>query len=368
MPNFLLSCIFGVLDPLVTLPAWLTTQLVDYSSRITTKKSDPEQDNTFSECRYRLDSFDPSILMLPDSRKLSYAQFGSSSPTARTIFFLHGWPGARTEGTYLEEAAKTHNVRIICVDRPGVGLSTPDPNRTVLAHAKDIECLAQHLKAERYGVLGVSGGGPYALACAKALPADKLKVVSIVCGLGPSDIGYWGMFPLNYLGWTISSQYTPLFTRWWFGREPGARLDLSSAERMRMLRKNFENSRQKMPVKDVPIFGDEDVMKVHLRTATEAFRQGTRWMMQDMKLLASDLGFKVEDIRKDLKVQLLYGRLDGNVPLRHGEEVARRLKTGDGVGDEDESRVRLRIRDDDTHASIFFDYREEILKDMMKAM
>lgn len=368
MANFLVSCVFAVLDPLVTLPASLTTQLSDYYTRVTTQASRPEQDDTFSECHYRLDSVDPSTVTLPDSRKISYAQFGSSSPSAHTIFFLHGWPGSRIEGCYLDKAARTHNIRIVTIDRPGFGSSTPDPKRTVLSHAKDVDHVAQHLKAERYGVLGVSGGGPYALACAKALPADKLKVVSIVCGLGPSDIGYWGMFPTNYLGWTLSSHYTPHFLQWWFSREPGARLDLSNTERMKMLRNNFEKSRTKIPAKDVPIFGDADVMKVQLWSASETYKRGTQWIMQDMKLLASDLGFKVEDIRKDLKVQLLYARQDGNVPLKHGEEVARRLKIGDVSENGDESRVCLKIMDDDTHASIFFNYREEFLKDMAKAM
>ena len=63
-----------------------------------------------------------------------------------------------------------------------------------------MEQLAEHLHLERYGVVGMSGGGPYALACAAALPKEKLKAVMLVCGLGPPEIGYWGMAWLNYLG------------------------------------------------------------------------------------------------------------------------------------------------------------------------
>ncbi|KAJ9657634.1 hypothetical protein H2198_004162 [Neophaeococcomyces mojaviensis] len=356
MASFLASCACAILDPLITLPASLTTQLIDHYTRSTKQAS--EHDTTLNECRYQLDTSTSSTLILPDSRTLGYAQYGSSAPGAHTIFYVHGWPASRVEGTFLDSKAKRHNVRIICMDRPGIGLSSPHPTRTILSHARDIDHLAQHLQAERYGVLGVSGGGPYALACAYALPANKLKVVSLVCGLGPPDIGYWGMHPLNYLGWTYSPHYFPRFTKWWFSREPGARLDLNDKERMNMLIRDFQKSQAKMHPKDVKIFGDIDFWKVHLRRSNDVYAQGTDWFMQDMKLLASDPGFRIQDIRKDLKVQLWYGKLDKNVPLKHGEEVARRLGPG----------AELRVKEDDTHASIFFDWRDDFLGEMVKAM
>ncbi|KAK5102530.1 hypothetical protein LTR70_000388 [Exophiala xenobiotica] len=113
-----------------------------------------------------------------------------------------------------------------------------------------------------------------------------------------------------------------------------------------MMMRDFEKSKEKMHPKDAKLFGDID------------FWKGTDGFMQDMKLLARDPGFRIEDIRKDLKVQLWYGKLDGNVPLRHGEEIARRLGHG----------ADLRVKEDDTHASIFFDWRDEILAEMVKAM
>lgn len=96
------------------------------------------------------------------------------------------------EGALFDSPAITPRARMICVDRPGYGLSSPQPNRTILDHVKDIEYLAEHLGLDSYGCLGISGGGPYALACAKALPADKLKAVSIICGLGPPEVGKKG--------------------------------------------------------------------------------------------------------------------------------------------------------------------------------
>lgn len=306
-------------------------------------------------CRYRLDTTSSATFVLPDGRKLGYAEYGAT--TGQPVFCLHGFPGARLEVAALEPAASKVGARLIAVDRPGFGWSSPHENRTLLSHAHDVEALARHLKLERYGVLGVSGGGPYALACARALPADQLRAVSIVCGLGSPDMGYWGMKWMNYLGWTFGQRLSPALCRWWFSREPGARLDLSDEERMARLRQAFEKDKPKMHPKDIAVFGDTDFMKVHLRTAREAFGQGMAGFSLDFKLLNADFGFRIEDIRKDLPVQMWYGKLDTNVPLQHGEKIAARL--GDNA--------HLRVKDE-THASIWANWKEEYLGELVRAI
>lgn len=137
---------------------------------------------------YRLDTKGSASLTLPNGRTLSYAQYGLL--TGPAVFYVHGLPGSRLEGALFDAPAITPLARIIAVDRPGYGLSSPQPNRTILDHTKDIDYLAKHLNLDSYAVLGISGGGPYALACAAALPADKLKAVCLICGLGPPELGY----------------------------------------------------------------------------------------------------------------------------------------------------------------------------------
>ncbi|TKX26035.1 alpha/beta hydrolase fold-containing protein 5 [Elsinoe australis] len=139
-----------------------------------------------------------STFNTPDGRTVSYLQVGSS--TGKPIFFLHGTPGSRFEAAHLDEISKRHNVRMIGIDRPGIGLSTPKPGRTLVDAAHDVNNLADHLGIRTYGIIGVSGGGPYALACAATLPAERLKAVSIVCGLGLRDMSLKGMAWLNWLG------------------------------------------------------------------------------------------------------------------------------------------------------------------------
>ncbi|KAK5938080.1 hypothetical protein PMZ80_009669 [Knufia obscura] len=306
-----------------------------------------------TDCKYRLDTSSSATLVLPDRRKLGYAEYGA--PTGTPIFFFHGFPGSRVEGAFLDHEASKLGARIIAPDRPSIGWSSSHKNRTLLDHAKDTEALANHLKLEKYGVLGVSGGGPYALAAARALPAEKLRAVTMVCGLGSPDMGYWGMKWMNYLGWTYGQRYFPGLTRWYFGRMAGARLDLPEEERLRRMRQDFEKAKSSMHPKDVAFFGDTDTMRMHLRVAAEEYAQGMDGFSQDYTLLCTDFKFKIEDIRKDLPFRLWYGNLDTNVPLQHGQKVAAR------VG----ANARLRV-EDETHASIFANWKEEWLGELVK--
>jgi len=296
-----------------------------------------------------------ATFVLPDGRKLGYAEYGA--PTGQPILYQHGFPGSRVEVAPLDHVASKVGARIIAIDRPGMGLSTPHKTRTLLSHAQDVEALANHLKLERYGVLGISGGGPYALACARALPADKLRAVSIVCGLGSPDMGYYGMKWMNWIGWTFGQRVAPGLCRWWFSREPGARVDLSDEERMKLLRQGFEKDKAKMHPKDLAVFGDIEFMQSHLRSSREAFGQGMDGFSLDFRLLNAAFGFKIEDIRKDLPVQLWYGNLDTNVPLQHGEKIAARLGRN----------AHLRVKDE-THASIWANCKEEYLGELVKAI
>lgn len=101
--------------------------------------------------RFRLDNDASATFTLPDGRKLGYAQYGSL--TGRAFFFLHGLPGSRIEAAWFEELCLKLGARIIGVDRPGIGWSSPHPGGTLLDHPKDIEQLAQHLELNSYGVL-----------------------------------------------------------------------------------------------------------------------------------------------------------------------------------------------------------------------
>lgn len=99
----------------------------------------------------RLDNDKSDTLLLPDGRKLGYAQWGS--PTGRAVLFVHGHPGSRLDGAHLHDLGLKLGARIIAPDRAGMGWSSPHPGRTLLDYPKDLEHLVDHLKLESYGVL-----------------------------------------------------------------------------------------------------------------------------------------------------------------------------------------------------------------------
>ena len=135
--------------------------------------------------RRRLTQGRPGLeLTLPDGRTLGYAEYGDRD--GWPLVFLHGFPGSRLAGGVLDEPARAGGVRVLAPERPGLGLSSPQPGRTLLDHAGDVRALADALGIDRFAVLGESGGGPYALGCAYVLP-KRVESAAVVCGLGPVD-------------------------------------------------------------------------------------------------------------------------------------------------------------------------------------
>lgn len=241
-------------------------------------------------CRYPLDDSSSTVLALPDGRKLGYASYGT--PKGTPIIYVSGYPSSRIDGAGLHPEALTTGAYIICVDRPGYGLSSPHEGRSLSSFANDVEALAEHLGLERYGVLGISGGGPYALACARMLPTDKLRGVAIVCGLGSRDMGYWGMSWLNYLGWTFGQRWFPWLCMRYMSQDPGARLDLEEGERFKLMQKNLEKGMRSMHTKDVTMFGDPDYMWLHIRFSGNLCA-GHRWSCG--RFSSAERGFRLHD-------------------------------------------------------------------------
>jgi pimeloyl-ACP methyl ester carboxylesterase len=126
-----------------------------------------------------------------DGRQLGVAEYGPAD--GRAVFWFHGTPGARRQ--IPDEAriiAGLEGIRIIGVDRPGVGLSTAHLYDAVVDFAADLEIVADRLRIERFATIGLSGGGPYALAVAHEL-GDRVPAVGILGGVvptrGPDAVG-----------------------------------------------------------------------------------------------------------------------------------------------------------------------------------
>ena len=104
------------------------------------------------------------------------------------MLWCHGTPGARRQFPLLgRRAAEKLGLRVVVVERPGSGLSDPHPYAAMADWATDMAEVADALGAERLGVVGLSGGGPYALACGAVPPlAARVAAVAVLGGVVPS--------------------------------------------------------------------------------------------------------------------------------------------------------------------------------------
>ncbi len=125
-----------------------------------------------------------NLLRLANGETLSYREYGV--PDGAPLLFFHGWPSSSAQGVMLHHAAQRHGLRVISPDRPGLGRSSPVPQRTFLDLPPRVEELAEALQLDKCYVMGLSGGGPYALACAWALP-HRVRKALVCCGAPPLD-------------------------------------------------------------------------------------------------------------------------------------------------------------------------------------
>ena len=123
---------------------------------------------------------------LPTGRRLGFAEFGD--PSGALVLWFHGTPGGRRQFPLLgRRAAEKLGLRVVVVGRPGTGLSDAHPYEAMADWAADVAHVADALGAERLGVVGLSGGGPYALACAAVPPlSGQVAAVAVLGGVVPS--------------------------------------------------------------------------------------------------------------------------------------------------------------------------------------
>jgi pimeloyl-ACP methyl ester carboxylesterase len=103
-----------------------------------------------------------------DGRTLAYLEVGD--PHGPLVLHNHGGPSSRLEACLLADSASKKRLRLVCVDRPGMGQSSPPKARTYAGWADDLVTIADALGHDEFGVTGWSEGGPWALAAADRMP------------------------------------------------------------------------------------------------------------------------------------------------------------------------------------------------------
>lgn len=249
-------------------------------------------------------------ITLRDGRRLGYSEFGV--PGGRPVFFCHGFPASRLDAHLAHEAAASLNVRLISPDRPGYGLSDFHAGRRMTDWPRDLLELADSLSLERFSVLGVSGGGPYAIACAGRI-AERITTLGIVCGLGRTDrsgdTAQMNTFArLSF----AAARGTPALSQL-FNRALAPALRRSPGLLFRLLA-------SQLPVPDREMLSDPGVFTRFANSYREAFRQGGRGAAYDLTLYAQPWETEPEAIRVPCFVW--HGELDTTVPLAMGKRLA----------------------------------------------
>ncbi|KAH8829541.1 Alpha/Beta hydrolase protein [Flagelloscypha sp. PMI_526] len=273
-------------------------------------------------------SYDPEnyqLLDLPDARKLSYAIHGDTASSA-VVFYFHGFPGSRLEGQFLHEKAAVLGIRVISIDRPGMGRSSFQTGRTLLDWPTDVLALADYLNIDKFAVLGVSGGGPYVLACCHAIPSSRLVASAIACGLYPPKLGTSGMlFPGRVLLWV--APYATSLISWMLDWEMGAKARDTDHPHLlgEALDKVFET---RQDVEKKVWFSDEQgFRRVVLDTTREAFREGAAGSGWEAKLYGENWGFELTEIQiQEGSLKMWHGSLDANSPVQMAEKATPLIK------------------------------------------
>ena len=126
-----------------------------------------------------------NTIRLKDGRQLAFEQYGAENGIP--VIQQHGLGDSRLARHPDNKLTIKAGIRLITVDRPGYGESSPHQGRTFLNWVPDIEQLANQLKIDKFGVMSHSGGSPYALAIAYKLK-DRVTKVVLVSPLGPLNV------------------------------------------------------------------------------------------------------------------------------------------------------------------------------------
>lgn len=252
-------------------------------------------------------------LTLPDGRRLGYASYGADADWP--ILFFHGTPGSRHSSHSAGLVAQTHGSRVIAFDRPGYGLSDRLPGRQIHDWPRDVEDALDVLGVDRFSVFGHSGGGPFALATAAALP-ERVASLTNVSAMGPlrTPEADAALSRRQRFERFTAARLTPLVRL--RARQVAKLIQADVGEFLRR-RANAAPATDRVHIEDAAI---NSVMRQDLLASMGA---GGRTVAHEYRLMARPWGFDLADVRAPM--QLWHGSADDVVPLWIAESVAARI-------------------------------------------
>jgi len=260
------------------------------------------------------------VVLLEGGRALGYAEYGD--PDGDAVLWFHGTPGARKQiPPDIDMQARARGFRVLTIERPGTGFSTPYTYGSVLDWADDVEAFTDGLGIDRFATVGLSGGGPFVLAACYAL-RDRVTAGAVLGGIGPTRgkeaaPGYTRLLPLvepmlAFLRIPLGEVLTHLI-----------RPIRASASQ------GFDLYTHVAPASDRAVMRQPEMKAMFIYDLVTAAEGGVRAPMSDLVVFGREWGFSLRDI--DVPVRFWHGDADGIVPLSHGEFQAAMVPGADLV-------------------------------------
>jgi pimeloyl-ACP methyl ester carboxylesterase len=252
---------------------------------------------------------------LPDDRLISVEVSGH--PNGSPVFLLHGTPGSRLGPRPRGMVLYRLGVRLVTFDRPGYGHSDRQPGRRVADVASDVAQIADAYGIDRFAVVGRSGGGPHALACA-ALLSRRVTRAAVLVGLAPptADGLDWfdGMAASNVVDFTAAAGgHASLAAR----LSPAAEAIRSDPASV------LARLRAELPDSDRRIVADAGIRTLLAAAHAEALRTSAHGWIDDALALCVNWGFDPRDVH--VPVLLWHGESDVLSPASHARWLASRI-------------------------------------------
>lgn len=233
------------------------------------------------------------------------------------VFLMHGTPGSRSGPKPRGSVSYRLGVMLISYDRPGYGRSTRQPGRGVGDAAQDVAAIADALGIDRFSVVGRSGGGPHALACAALLPRRVVRTAVLV-SLAPAnarDLNWYdGMTPGNVAAYTwADNDYAQLH------KELTSRAESLADDPDSLL----NGLRTQLEAADRRVVENVAIRRQLTRAYAEALRAGPAGWLDDVLAFRADWGFDVGAITSP--VRIWHGADDRFSPVSHSHWLARQI-------------------------------------------
>jgi pimeloyl-ACP methyl ester carboxylesterase len=254
-------------------------------------------------------------IAIGNDRQIGFAEFGD--PQGRAVFWLHGTPGARRQiPAEARIYAEQHHIRLIGVDRPGIGSSTPYQYDVVLDFAHDLQVIADVLGIERFAVVGLSGGGPYTLACAAAMP-ERVVTAAVLGGVAPTR----GPDAISGGAMTLGNLVAPIL------EVAGLPVRLAAATLIKLIRPvaspALEVYAAISPEGDRRLLGRPEFKAMFLDDLLNGSRKQLAAPFADVVVFARPWGFRLDEVK--VPVHWWHGDRDHIIPFAHGEHVVAAL-------------------------------------------